>query len=155
MSVTLTDEEIRTELYFHTNPLVQIKEAKDEWWLGTWSLSKFDRTWRVGYGHALVAGAAFRTFTFDIDGKRGIGVLFESANEPPWYMAGWVQPERAKEAEAWVAFLNSEIANRLADRPAGENTTYDPHDGSTAADIEDERAQRRIELTRPPSKLVK
>ena len=103
----------------------------------------------------LLDGATFRTYPFDIDGQRGVGVLFESAGEPPWYMTGWVPPERAKEAEAWVAFLNSEIANRLADRPAGENTTYDPHDGSTAADIEDERAQRRLELTRPPSKLVK
>ena len=153
MSVKLTDEELRTELDWHRKPLTQIKENANEWVLGTWSLSKSHRTWRVGYAHPLVAGAKFRTYPFDIDGKRGVGVLFESAGDPPSYMTGWVESQRADEAARWVEFLNSEIANRLADRPAGKNTTYDPHDGSKAADIEDERAMRQIQNMGGPSKL--
>jgi hypothetical protein len=145
MSVTLTDDELRMELDFNRNPLEQIKETETEWLLGTWTLSKSHRTWRVGYAHPLVAGASFRTFPFDLDGRRGVAVFFESADEPPWIFAGWVPPERAREAEKWVEFLNSEIANRLADRPAGENRTYDPHDGSTAQDIEDEIAERKFQ----------
>jgi hypothetical protein len=134
---------------------VELGDTTHEGLLGTWTLSKSHRTWRVGYAHPLVAGAAFRTFPFDVDGKRGVAVFFESASEPPWYLAGWVEPERAGEAARWVAFLNDEIANRLADVPASENAGVDPHDGSTAADIEDERAARQNELRRPPSKLVR
>jgi hypothetical protein len=152
---TLTDDELRMELDFNRKPLTQIQETANEWLLGTWTLAKSHRTWRVGYAHPLVTGAAFRTIPFDIDGKRGVAVFFESAGEPPWIFTGWVEPGRASEAARWVEFLNGEIAKRLADQPAGENTTYDPHDGSTAADIEDEREARRSENRFPPSKLVK
>jgi len=143
--VKLTDDELRMELDFNRNPLDQIKETSSEWVLGTWSLSKSDRTWRVGYAHPLVAKATFRTFPFDVDGKRGVALFFESGDEPPWIFAGWVPPNRAKEAESWAAFLNGEIANRLAVRPAGPSTTYDPHDGSTAQDIEDEIAEKKFQ----------
>ncbi|MDB4961751.1 MAG: hypothetical protein JWP01_1750 [Myxococcales bacterium] len=144
MTISLTEDELRMELEFNRKPLSQIQETANEWLLGTWTLAKSHRTWRVGYAHPLVAGAAFRTFPFDIDGKRGVAVFFESAGEPPWIFAGWVEPERATEAAAWADFLNSEIANRLADLPAGKNPTYDPHDGKLSQDIEDEIAERKF-----------
>ncbi len=71
MSVTLTDEELRTELYAHIRPLTGVTENANEWVLGTWTLSKSHTTWRTGYAHPLVVGAKFTTFTFDVDGKRG------------------------------------------------------------------------------------
>jgi len=146
--ITLTDEELRMELDFNRNPLEQIKESPAEWQLGTWSLAKGHRTWRVGYGHELVPGAVVRTLPFDLDGKRGVGLLFEShIVEPRWIFIGWVPSNRASDAEDWVKFLNSEIANRLADKPAGKNWTYDPHDGSKAADIEDEIAERKFQMS--------
>ena len=147
MTGPLTEEELATELYFHTNPLSQIQELEHEWLLGTWTLSKSHRTWRVGYAHPLVTGARLRTFLFDTDGQARIGVLFESAGEPPWQMLGWVPAARGDEANQWVCFLNDEIEKRLANDPAGANTTYDPHDGSKAADIEDEIAERKFKAS--------
>jgi hypothetical protein len=143
--ITLTDEELRRELDFNRKPLEQIKETSSEWVLGTWSLAKGHRTWRVGYAHPLVAGAKLRTIPFDIDGATGVGLLFESADQPPWIFIGWVPHARAKEIENWRTFLTEEIAKRLADQPAGENWTHDPHDGSTAQDIEDEEAARKLQ----------
>jgi hypothetical protein len=146
MSVQLTDDELRMELDFHRKPLEQIKDSHGEWHLGGWSLAKGHRTWRHGHGRQLVPGAVVRTLPFDLDAKQGVGLLFESnIVEPKWYFIGWVPTPRAQEAARWVEFLNSEIANRLADRPAGENWTYDPHDGKAAQDYEDELARDRFQ----------
>ena len=145
MSITLTDEELRTELYFHIKPLTGITENANEWVLGTWTLSKSHTTWRTGYAHPLVQGAKFTTFAFDVDGKQGIGLLFESAGQPPWTMVGWVPTDQVDDAKAWAAFLNGEIAKRHAGEPAGPNTTFDPHDGSAAQEHEYQRELLRHE----------
>jgi hypothetical protein len=145
MTIALTDEELRRELDFNRKPLEQIKETSSEWVLGTWSLAKGHRTWRVGYAHPLVAGATLRTFPFQVDDLRGVGMLFESADQPPWIFVGWVPHARASEAERWRTFLNEEIQNRLTNRPAAENWTFDPHDGKAAQDYEDELAREKFQ----------
>jgi len=144
--IKLTDDELRMELDFNRKPLEQINETTTEWVLGQWSLAKTHRTWRVGYAHQLVPGATLRTFPFDIDGKSGIGMLFESAiNQPPWIFVGWVPQAREKDIENWRTFLSDEMAKRLADQPAGQNWTYEPHDGKAAQDYEDELARERFQ----------
>jgi len=143
--IVLSDDELLMELDFNRKPLDEIKETAHEWVLGTWSLSKAHRLWRVGVGHDLLAGAVLRAFAFEVYVWKGVGVLFESSDQPPWIFLGWVRPERAKDAESWVAFLNSEIEGRLAGQPAGVNWTHDPRDGSAAQDIEDEIAREKFE----------
>lgn len=139
----LTDEQLRAELYFHMKPLEGITENAHEWLVGTWTLSKSHTTWRAGYAHPLLPGATLSTFDFDVDGMRGVGLLFESAGEPPWTMIGWVPPSQADDAAEWAAFLNGEIAKRLANEPAGTNTTFDPHDGAAAQEFEYQREMQR------------
>ena len=86
----LTDDELRSDLYLHPTPLDQVTETTHEWVIGTLTLHKSQRLWRVGYGYTLEGGEAFRTFVFDIDGRRGIGILFESRRPSPLSFVGWV-----------------------------------------------------------------
>ena len=53
------------------------------------------------------------------------------------------EPARGRRA-AVAAFLNHAIANRIAYRPPDEQEALDPHDGSTAQDIDDEIAERKF-----------
>lgn len=143
MSVPLTEEELLGELYFHPKPLSNVQDLEHEWLLGTWTLSKSHRTWRVGYGHPLMEGARLVTQPFDVDGKNGIAVVFESNGEPPWQMIGWVPTERVSQANDWVTFLNSEIDRRLKSEPAGANWTH-REDGKDAMDYEDQLAEQKF-----------
>ena len=145
MSASLTEDDLRGELYFHTKPLSAIKDIGEEWLLGTWTLSKSHRTWRSGYGHPLVEGARISTQTYELDGTKGVAIIFESNDQPPWHMLGWVPMERAAQAEDWAKFLNSEIANRIASLPAGKNWTEETYEGKAAMDYEDKLADEKAE----------
>lgn len=92
-----------------------------------------------------VAGARLTALPFDVDGRTGCAIVFESAGEPPWIVVGWVPASQGDDAAAWVAFLNGEIAKRHAGEPAGPNTTFDPHDGSAAQEHEYQREMARSE----------
>jgi hypothetical protein len=63
---------------------------------------------------------------FDVDGTRGFAAIFRAVDPPPSptysaeYFVGWVPPEREGELDIWIAFLNKEIANRLATASLGD-----------------------------------
>lgn len=123
MTIEPTRAELEVEMARHDRPLTHaLKESIHEWACGEWSLSKFSTTWRIGWAHKLRAQAKWATFRFAWFGTTLIGLVFDSGgDEPAWYMPGWVREDNAAVAEGWVAFLNREIASRLA----GEVSPYD------------------------------
>jgi hypothetical protein len=110
---SLTDKDMRiaVRLYSALDKLDQ----DDHWWrLGVVHVSKKHPHYAAGYSHPLDPTSSFRAQPFDLDGRRGVALVFATAGDPGEYFAGWVPPEREAEAKAWVATLNAEIQQRLA-----------------------------------------
>jgi hypothetical protein len=120
MSDHLTDQELRIELGMHSTPLGGIKDADHEWFLGLLSISKRHPSFRSGFSHPLHVESVFRKQWFDIDGRCGWAVIFDTRPIEPTYFAGWVPAEREVEVDKWIAFLNGEIRKRLEEN--------DPHE---------------------------
>ena len=114
------DADIRAALYLRPASLAELSETEHEWWLGSLSLDKRHPTFRLDYSQPLHPESRFYKQLFDLDGRRGIAAIFRAVEPPPSpkYRAdifvGWVPPEREAELNEWLAFLNGEIAKRLA-----------------------------------------
>lgn len=156
MSATIDDDDVRLALQLASKPLKEIKDTDHELFVGTWSLSKKSPKFRRGYGYSLDPKAHFTKLPFDVDGTRGIALIFWSQSDPAWYFTGWLEPHLEYEADAWIEYLNAEIARRHAGEPA--QPVPNVRDGKAALDDEDIDAERRFQNSllvkpfRPPNK---
>ena len=99
------------------DPLDGIAQNERYWRIGLIEISKFDASFRVGFGAGLGPEARFYTRSFDVDGRKGVAVLFAPSETASEFLAGWVPPDREAEANEWVAFLNGEIRKVLEPAP--------------------------------------
>jgi len=134
MTIQLSPQEIDLEMRRYKEELkAGVRESIHEWGIGSWTLSKFGKTWRIGWAHTLHEGAKWIAYRFTWQGDGYVGLVFDSAaDKPEWYMAGWYRDYNAAVAQGVVDFLNAEIADRLA----GKVSKYDGRVG-LAKDLED------------------
>ena len=112
-------------------PLARLEQNDDAWMLGTLGIDKHQPVYSDGWGHGLHPESRFykRWFEFPDIGARGWAIIlriWDPVGEPTGRyetFPGWVPPERAAEADAWIAFLNDQIKARFreaADRAAAK-----------------------------------
>lgn len=159
MMIQLSAEDIDLEMRrYATESSDGILETEFEWGLGTWTLSKFDKRWRIGWSRPLSEKAQWIAYPFAWHGDSYVGLIFESGgDQPAWYMAGWYHDYNRDVAERLVSFLNDEIADRLAGKISKYNGRVgrgqDLLDAMYA--YEDEVEQRRNARGYTPSPEVK
>ncbi|MBL9014321.1 MAG: hypothetical protein JNL83_09095 [Myxococcales bacterium] len=95
-------------------PILDLEE--DERWLrvGEVRLSKRGARVSVGFTHPIDAGTRFGLQRFELGDRKGAAVVLSGAGPLPDYFAGWVPDSAEAKAEAWVARLNAEIADRVS-----------------------------------------
>ncbi len=123
MTAPMDEQALRFGLKVRPKPLVGIKDTVGEWQLGTLGIAKTDPSFRSGWSFSLTPTAHFAKQWSDIDDRRGWAVTFRSGGVNGDFVAGWVPPEREAEADQWIAFLNAEIAARLAEKAARPTAT--------------------------------
>jgi hypothetical protein len=114
-------EELRASLAVHPRPIAGMIDTEFEWGLGTVTISKLHPQFRVGFGHKLQSDSGFYKVGFDFGPElRGSAAVFRAFDPmaghapPAEYVVGWVPPARERDLDEWIAFLNTEIAKRLA-----------------------------------------
>lgn len=122
----MTDETLKNLLRGScADPLTALEESRSDWHLDTFSISKHQASYHTGFGYALRPESCLykRWFDFPEIGKRGWAVMFHAYDPPPdhdprgWteQFPGWVPPERVRDADTWINFLNGEVRARLAE----------------------------------------
>jgi len=114
--MTITDDRLR-HLY-KSNKLegwMELHDAGDEWFLGTFSIHKFAPMFRIGWGFDLAPESHLLRRWFELPdlGVKGWAIIFHNADPHGEIFVGWVPPERKDAADRWIAFLNGEIRDRL------------------------------------------
>ncbi len=115
-----------------SRPLAGIEQTEDEWLLGHMHVGKHSAdggtSWRVAFSRT---SRFYKRVTPLADGAQVVAVVLRicDENDPPGqkqieHLAGWVPSECESEADQWIAFLNEEIAQRLAGVPT---TRQPPH----------------------------
>jgi hypothetical protein len=134
------DNELRETIQLlRETPLSGLSESEHEWHLETFSISKVRPSYRIGWSFALQPESRLYKRWFDLSdlGKNGWAIIFRvwdassNPNYPGVYekFPGWVPPEREKEADQWITFLNAEIRARLLE--SGQiPVTPDPSKGA-------------------------
>ena len=130
MTAIVTDESIRILLGGSCEtPLSGIKETPAVWDLGGLRIKRRYPEWVAGFARDLYPQSHFykRWFALPTTAQRGWAVIFQvrpvaeaAPDQKVEYLAGWVQPERADEADRWIEFLNSEIRKRLQEKAASK-----------------------------------
>jgi len=135
-----TDEQLRLALWMISSPIDGISEDEDFWYLAhLFGISKRKPEFRAGYVFDLSPESRLYKHWFDFPdlGKKGWAIIFRrwdrgSNPQHPGVSEsyrGWVPPEREKEADHWIAFLNQEIRARL--RASGQTPKEpDPAQGA-------------------------
>lgn len=124
----VTDERLRLGLWMLSTPIDGISDDEESWSLDhLFQISKRKPEFRTGYVSDLAPESRLykRWFDFPDLGIKGWAIIFRrwDPGSNPRYPSGaesfrgWVPPEREKEADHWIAFLNLEIRARL--REAG------------------------------------
>lgn len=135
----VTDEKLRLALWMISSPIDGLSEDEDGWHLALLEIHKRKPEYRTGYVCNLRPEARLyrRWFDFPDLEKRGWAIIFRGwdrdsdPQHPGAYETyrGWVPPEREKEADHWIAFLNQEIRARL--RESGQTPKEpDPAQGA-------------------------
>lgn len=107
-----------------TRRIEALEESEYHWHLGTFSIMKRSPKYSDGFVHDLRPESCFykRWFDFPAIGKRGWAIMFHTRDPAPdhdpknWteQFPGWVPPERVRDADRWIEFLNREIRDRLS-----------------------------------------
>lgn len=119
----VTDDTIRLLLSAKKldGDFADLEDYKTEWSLGTFSISKLRPTYGIGWTLPLQPASRLykRWFEFHDLAVRGWAIIFRIADpvgEPTGkfeVFVGWVPPERERDADRWIAFLNAQIHDRL------------------------------------------
>lgn len=123
MDRTHITAEALSKLYTRIPPdwgrLKGIHETDYEWFLGTLSIDKRHPSFRIGWGFGLSLSSRFRKEPFTVAGQERVAAIFhqfdgaEHDKEDEEILVGWVEKTREAELDAWIAFLNGEIAERV------------------------------------------
>jgi hypothetical protein len=137
----VTDESLRPSVAGDPlrHPLEGLEDRSDAWFLEYVGIYKTRPEYKHGFGGYLFPASRFykRQFDFPDLGKKGWLIVFRiwdrdtNPHHPGLYevRCGWVPPERAQEADHWIAFLNQEIRARL--RESGQTPKApDPTQGA-------------------------
>lgn len=135
------DKQLRTSIAIvHASPIDGFDEDEQKWWLNSFSIFKREPSYGAGYTFTLWPESRMykRWFDFPDVGKKGWAIILRvwdvgSNDRHPGLLyekfPGWVPPEREKEADHWIAFLNQEIRARLIE--SGQTPkTPDPAHGA-------------------------
>lgn len=124
MIKAMTDEVLRTLLGgSRSQPLGELEESSDGWWhLFTFAISKSRAVYSDGWTHPLRPESRLykRWFEFPDIGMRGWAIIFrifDPTGEPEQMyetFPGWVPPDREKDADRWIEFLNAQIRDRIS-----------------------------------------
>lgn len=126
----MTDETLKILLQgSNARPLEALEESDGQWHLNTFSILKHRPSFHTGFGYALRSESCFykRWFDFPDIGKRGWALMFHAYDPPPdqasalgtEHFPGWVPPERVRDADTWIDFLNGQVRARLTEANAG------------------------------------
>lgn len=118
------DKKLRASLSIvRATPIGGFDEDADKWWLDAFGIAKHEPRYDIGYSFALWPESRMykRWFDFPDLGKKGWAIILRvwdagsNDRNPGVYekFPGWAPPEREKEADHWIAFLNQEIRARL------------------------------------------
>lgn len=136
----LTDARLRfilSELF--SSPIDGLRSGSSYWMLGLVGIGKNAPRFTNGFHPRLWPESRLyrRWFDFPDLGKKGWAIILRvwdegsSPKSPGVYdqFPGWVPPERVKEADQWIAFLNQEIRDRLQEAGVTPRTP-DPSQGA-------------------------
>ena len=115
------------------SPIGGLVDRGDTWFVGFAGVYKDRPEYKHGFGGTLFPESRFykRWFDYADLGKKGWLIIFRiwdrdsNPKHPGLYevLPGWVPPEREREADHWITFMNQEIRARL--RESGQ-TPRDP-----------------------------
>jgi len=120
----MTLERIHWWVEHEPTPISGLREDDDYRYFGRGP--GFHKRWphyRLGWSCHLADGACFlkRPFDFPDLGKRGWAMIFQNFQPPGEdceILLGWVPPEREREVDDWIAFMNAETQRLLRDDAA-------------------------------------
>lgn len=121
----ITDEDLR--VFFRTEPVSVFKieglvDSGDALYIGQVAIDHHTPRWGFGMWGKLSDSARFymRELDTEATGHAGFAIIFRQfdrsrySEEPSEMLAGWVEPEREREACEWIAELNARIQALLA-----------------------------------------
>jgi hypothetical protein len=118
-----SDEELRTQLRVHENPITELSGDENWWHIGIIDISKKHPLYRAGFGSQIVASTQFVLQPFQIDQVSGCGIVLLTGGKEPRHFAGWVPAARVPDARRWTDTLNGVIRTVLQQTPNATTET--------------------------------
>ena len=79
MTIQLSQQDLDLEMRrYLTEFRGGFRESTYEWSLGSWSLSKAHKNWRIGWSHTLGDRARWTVYPFHWRGENLVGMVFDS-----------------------------------------------------------------------------
>jgi len=133
---SVADDDIRVMVKLE-RPLDAVKDAANDWILGPMHVGKREASGGLGWRQRFHNTTRLRKQWFDFPdtGRRGWAVVYRWDDDhrgegPVEYLVGWVPPDRERDVDTWISFLNDEIQKRVAE----ERGTTDRGPGPVSED---------------------